>query len=353
MIPRWRMTLGLMLTLSAIFTFFRVPTASSQGLTVVVAEVDGELPEADPESELWDGATAVEVPLSAQNAARPMLLETNVRSVTVRALHNQVRIAIEVEWVDSTRDESVVRVEEFRDAVAIQFPLVDGPPFFCMGQAGGNVNIWHWKADWQADIARGARSDVEGTYPGMHVDSYPFADPTAGLAAGPATYLDSNYLPAFASGNLLARASYASPVEDLIAGGFGSLTSQSEDGQNVQGFGVWNGGGWRVIFSRDLSSPESEDIILVPGRLYSVAFAAWDGSNGERNGQKSTSQWISLGLEGAPPAAGPSGAAAATGAMEGFWFVVAPMLATAGLLAAGVAMALLVASLAAIARSKK
>ena len=33
-----------------------------------------------------------------------------------------------------------------------------------------------------------------------------------------------------------------------------------------------------------------------------MAFAAWDGANGERNGMKSTSQWVSLQVEGKGPA---------------------------------------------------
>jgi len=44
-------------------------------------------------------------------------------------------------------------------------------------------------------------------------------------------------------------------------------------------------------------------------KVYSVAFAAWDGANQERNGSKSTSQWVSFQLAGASPA--PSAAAPA------------------------------------------
>jgi len=101
-----------------------------------------------------------------------------------------------------------------------------------------------------------------------------------------------------------------SPVEDLVAGGFGTLTSEPAEGQNVQGNGTWENGRWRVVFNRDLASSESEDVTFKAGQVYSVAFAAWDGANGERNGQKSTSQWVSLQLEG-------QGAAAESAAPEG------------------------------------
>jgi hypothetical protein len=316
------LSLGLILA-AIVLTFFKVPLASSQGVTLVAAQVSGELPMTNPDSDLWQKSTALEVPLSAQNVTRPMILNTRVKSLTARALHNGSQIALLIEWADDTQNDQMVRVQDFRDAVAVQFPLTEGQPFFCMGQLGGNVNIWHWKADWQADIT--ARQDLHTLYPNMYVDQYPFADPAAGLAAGPGTYLDPNYLPALASGNLFASAALASPVEDLIAGGFGSLTAQPADGQNVKGYGVWANGKWRVIFSRDLASTEAADVSFAPGKVYSLAFAAWDGANGERNGQKSTSQWVSLQLEGAAPAVRPAQPAAAPFDWTGLAYVFAPM----------------------------
>jgi hypothetical protein len=323
------LSFSLILAVAAALTFFKVPLASSQGITLVAAEAAGDLPVDDPESAVWQNSTAVEVPLSAQNLTRPMLLNTKVKSVTARALHNGSQIVILVEWADDTMNDQMVRVQDFRDAVAVQFPLAEGQPFFCMGQQGGNVNIWHWKADWQADIA--ARQDMEALYPNMYVDQYPFADAAAGLAAGPGTYLDPNYLPALAAGNLFASAAFASPVEDLIAGGFGSLTAQPADGQNVKGYGVWGDGKWRVIFNRNLASAEAGDVIFAPGKVYVMAFAAWDGANGERNGQKSTSQWVSLQLEGAAavPEAQP---AARPYDWTGIVFVFGPMVLVAFLI---------------------
>ena len=203
-------------------------------------------------------------------------------------------------------------------------PLAEGQPFFCMGQQGGNVNIWHWKADWQADIT--ARKDMETLYPNMYVDQYPFTSVTEPNLAAPGDYTDPNYLPALASGNLFASATRASPVEDLIAGGFGSLTAQPADGQNVQGFGRWANGKWHVVFSRDLASKEADDVTFAPGKVYSMAFAAWDGANGERNGQKSTSQWVSLQVEGAAPVQPPRAQPTATpNSIEGIFWAVIPM----------------------------
>jgi hypothetical protein len=289
--------------------FFKVPLASSQGITLTAAQVSGELPLEDPDSPLWQQTTAIVVPLSAQTVSKPILREAKVRSISVRAVHNNQKIAFLVEWDDESRNDQTVRVQDFRDAVALQFPLISGQPFFCMGMQGGNVNIWHWKADWQADLA--AWQDMESLYPDMNVDQYPFAQ---GDFPSPADYRDVNYVPALAAENLFA-APRLSPVEDLVAGGFGTLTAEPEAGQNVQGYGVWENNRWRVVFSRDLVSEEAEDASFQAGQVYSVAFAAWDGANGERNGQKSTSQWVSLQLEGQPVTRVESAAAQGAGGL--------------------------------------
>jgi len=295
----------LILTTALFITLLKVPFASSQGITLTASQVSGGLPVKDPNSALWQQATALQVPLSAQTVNKPILRTTKVKSVSVRALHNDKQIAFLVEWDDNTKDAEALRVQDFRDAVALEFPQVQGQPFICMGMVGGNVNIWHWKADWQADIA--TWQDVESLYPNMDVDQYPFAK---GDKPSPADYQDANYLPAMASKNLIAMPRL-SPVEDLVAGGFGTLTSEPASGQNVQGYGVWENNKWRVIFSRDLTSSEADDVTFTPGQVYSVAFAAWDGSNGERNGMKSTSQWTSLQLESKAAAAPAAGAAQA------------------------------------------
>ena len=181
-------------------------------------------------------------------------------------------------------------MDEFRDSVAVQFPLVVGQPYFCMGQQGGDVNIWHWKADWQAALT--AQQQMRARFPNAYVDPYAFTEP--GEDALEAAYTDVNYLPARAVGNLIAPGVHKSSVEDLIAGGFGTLTSQPLEGQNVWGHGEWADGVWRVVFSRSLTAAEQEDVALALDQVHSVAFAAWDGANQERNGMKSTSQWVSL-----------------------------------------------------------
>ncbi len=295
MISHSRTLIVLAVMLTGLLMFFKIPVASSQGATIEAGLVEEELPLEDPDAERWLATTAIHVPLSAQNVAKPYLIGAHDRSVSVRALHNGEQIAIRLEWEDDTLNDDSVRVQDFHDAVAVQFPLVENQPYFCMGQQGGNVNIWHWKADWQAEMV--AWRDVNTAYQNMYVDEYTFAvGEGAVVAISPLDYTDTDYLPALSAGNLFASPQRPSPVEDLIAGGFGTLTAQALVGQNVHGTGIWKDGKWKVIVSRTIESEEPEDIHFRPGRVYPVAFAIWDGDHQERNGQKSTSQWLSLRL---------------------------------------------------------
>jgi hypothetical protein len=328
-----RVTLISLILLAIGLTFFKIPLASSQSLTLIATRVDGDLPLTDPDSALWQKSTAIDVPLSAQTVTIPRLNNTNVKSIKARALHNDQQLAILVEWSDPTQDDSMVRVQDFRDAVAVQFPLTAGEPFICMGMAGTDVNIWHWKSDWQADIS--ARQDMETAYPNMDVDYYPFAKTDR---PAPTDYADPNYVTAFQAGNSFAQV-HTTPVENLIAGGFGTLTSLPPDDQPVQGHGVYANGQWRVIFARDLKTGSSEDAQFEAGKSYSMAFAAWDGANNERNGQKSVSQWVSLSVNKPLAAAQPAKTASAAAPLDTGQIAILAIVAALLLFAIGVSIA--------------
>jgi len=137
--------LPVVVLVALLLTWLRAPLVSSQGLTLVAAHMAGDLPLTDPLDERWQATTALVVPLSAQMIARPILPEPRIKAVTVRALHNETQLALALEWADDTQNDQSLRVQDFRDGVAVQFPLAAGMPFYCMGQQGGDVNIWHWK----------------------------------------------------------------------------------------------------------------------------------------------------------------------------------------------------------------
>jgi DMSO reductase family type II enzyme heme b subunit len=72
--------------------------------------------------------------------------------------------------------------------------------------------------------------------------------------------------------------------------------------QNVAGQGVWHDGFWSVVFMRDLASKEADDVNFQPGKATPVAFAVWNGEQGDRNGRKMVSNWYQLLLEKNAPA---------------------------------------------------
>lgn len=88
----------------------------------------------------------------------------------------------------------------------------------------------------------------------------------------------------------------ASSVEDLVGGGFSTLTSKWQQGL-VQGNGIWDKGHWKVVVKRALQRREPESAIFRPGPLQTVAFAVWNGGVGERGGQKAVAPWVQLVLD--------------------------------------------------------
>ncbi|MBI2913521.1 MAG: hypothetical protein HYY03_06335 [Chloroflexi bacterium] len=277
--------LAAVLAAAAVLTQLDLRLASSQAVTLPVKETETEVPADDPLASVWQTAEPVEIPLSAQNVTAPMG-GGSIRSITVRALHNDDRIFFRLEWDDPTQDMSAFAPQDFRDAAAIQFPAkgVSTLPSFCMGQAGGQVNIWHWKADWQADIDRGF-VNVPQAYPNAAADYYPFQD-------------EDTFYPGRAAGNAFSQDQRTSPVENLVALGFGTLTHAQD--QTVNGKGVWQAGKWYVLFARDMEAQGDTYTPFSPGQTTNVAFAVWDGSTGERDGLKSVSQFADLKVEGVP-----------------------------------------------------
>lgn len=202
------------------------------------------------------------------------------RQVIVRAAHDGRRIAMLVEWASAkASDSAVLKVQDFSDAVAIQFSLTDRPGFIGMGDPFHPVNLWQWRATHPVG---GAVSQMTGLYPQRKTDLYPDAG--------------AQYQTAAMAGNTLAM-ELASPIQESNAYGFGTLVIQKPKQQGVSGGAMWKGGRLRAVFLRGLRGDNHRDVDLSPGRKVPVAFAVWDGRNGDRNGQKSVSSWHFLELE--------------------------------------------------------
>lgn len=252
-----------LIVVASVLGAFGIPLVSSEGMTIRSHLVHGDLPIATDDA-AWQQVSPITIPLSGQVITRPVWPEPTVRALTVRSIHNGTEIAFLLEWQDNTKNDRLTP-GTFRDGVAIGLPLGDAPAFFCMGQLDHYINIWHWKADWQTDIDRRAARTSEKKEGGVRTFE------------------------------VIPRR--VSSVEDLIGGGFSTLTTKDKQGR-VQGQAVWKDGVWHVVMRRPLVSEEQEnEATLIPGRIQTVSFAVWNGENKERNGQKAVAPWFQLSID--------------------------------------------------------
>ncbi len=159
LLKRRRIALGVVavFALAAVLQFTNTNPAVSQTLYLTAYE-SAKDPGLDPSHNAWDNSAVVRVPLTAQLGSYAAG-GGSVQTVRAKALHYNDTLYIRVEWTDATMDEATTRVEDFSDAVALEFPSKTATtvPAVCMGQADAGVNIWHWRADSDA----GLRDPVE------------------------------------------------------------------------------------------------------------------------------------------------------------------------------------------------
>ena len=245
-------------------TWLEVSTVSSHGIVIRSHFMSGETP-SDPTDPAWETVSALPVPLSGQVITRPVWPEPSAKALSIRSIHNGKEISFLLEWQDATRNERLTP-GVFRDGAAIALPLGNAPAFFCMGQLDHYLNIWHWKADWQSDVdRRAARTKKKG-----------------------------NKRRGIRRFEVIPRR--PSSVEDLIGGGFSTLTSKKRQGR-IKGQAEWKRGFWRVVMKRPLTNSGDDlenEALLQAGRLQAIAFAVWNGENKERNGQKAVAPWMQL-----------------------------------------------------------
>lgn len=205
----------------------------------VVHSPAGELD--GPNAGDWSEVPASDVPLTSAPSGAPNADDTTVEEIDVQSATTEDRLYLRLRWTDATRDANVSQFRSFTDAVAVQFPANrSSRPPIAMGGQDNRVNVWYWGSD-------------TGT-------------------------------------------------QELIAGGTGSTTAVQSPA--IEAEGSYEGSGenatWTVVYSRSLEAPgENRTSIDEDGDL-DVAFAVWNGSNGERAGQKAVSEWYYFPMSGGP-----------------------------------------------------
>jgi mono/diheme cytochrome c family protein len=244
----------------------------SSDRVLVSKRLKGGLPSTDPLAAAWAKAPPLRTalhPLWNHGVAAPEL--------SIRSLNDGSTIAFLLEWTDVTRDTDFVRPQDFRDTIAMQFASRGGYAPIAMGSRDTEVTIWQWKADWQEQIDRGRRVSVMDIHPWRIEEPYPFPAATA-----------------FEAGNQAALEKRGAPAEEATTRRFGTWASLPASAQQVMGRGIWRDGRWHVVLSRQRTHADSK-LVLESG--VHIAFAVWNGSARDRNGQKAISSWYSLALE--------------------------------------------------------
>jgi dimethylsulfide dehydrogenase subunit gamma len=158
------------------------------------------------------------------------------------------RLYVKLRWSDPSRDVETT-ADRFRDGAAVQFALgsAEDTPHM-MGLTEAPVNIWYWRAD-------------------------------------------------------------SNTAESLAAGGPGSTTRLAD--QPVSADSAYGAGQsvrdlqWTVVMSRPLAATGEHVVDLAGKSQQPLAFAVWQGAEGQRDGQKSAStDWIMLDLSTLAPSDG-------------------------------------------------
>ncbi len=279
-IPRRFMTMGglaAVLLVAGVLQLADANPAASQTMTLTAWQAPSD-PGLDPFAPIWGQTLFIQAPLTAQ-AGSYAAGGGSIPVVWARALHYNNTLYVRLEWEDSTPDDSTLRVDQFSDAAAIEFPAKSATtvPAVCMGQADAGVNIWQWRADSQAGIG-----DPADRYANALVDMYPSKDDL---------YYTARYV-----GNPYARPDQG-PVQNLLAQAFGTISPS--DVQDVRGHGEYRNGRWAVVFARPFTGAAPDLATFTPGTTTDIAIAVWNGSEGDRNGRKAISQFMALSISGA------------------------------------------------------
>lgn len=256
--------------------------------TIDAGFLDGTLPLDDPLDAAWQDAKPLRVAVFPQQITVPTLAQAGIDSIDVRALYSAEELGFLVQWRDELEntEDSLAR---FHDAVAVQLPaaLAKDPPPFTMGGPGQPVHILQWRASWQADIDRGGAYEerVAAIHPRIVRDVPPEAVLPPEVA--------ELWSPGLALANPVSVVQPRSPVDELVAEGFGSATSLAQS--RARGRGERRDGSLLVALGVPRErSPAGER--LSAGSVWPVGFAVWLGSMDNRGGRKHWSNWVSVSL---------------------------------------------------------
>lgn len=182
-----------------------------------------------PTAEGWSSVPASDVPLSSAPSGVPNAGDTSIDRVHVQAVRSSGTFYVRLQWADPSRNVSADGTRQFVDAAAVQFPAdTSSRPPIAMGGRDNRVNVWYW------------------------------------------------------AGN--------GGTQELLAGGAGTTTTFPSPA--VAANATYEDGTWTVVYSRPVAPEDANRTDLGSTDTLDVAFAVWNGGNGERAGRKAVSEWF-------------------------------------------------------------
>ncbi len=227
---------------------------------ILASYTAGEIP-GDPDSPVWDETQGVIMKLSAQLTVPPRWQFANVDRLLVDALYNDREFGILVQWDDRTEDREHQEDDYPSEPQAsgrgsfpsgsVVFPTRDDLAKLRQKLFADALSI-----QFPAEIGEGAKRPFFALgEPGAPVESWRFRADRDGE-------------------RFTAKGFHLPPenVEKLFT------NAKYDDGR------------WKVVFK----APLAEDGGITPGKYVPIAFAAWDGANGESGTRCAISSWYWL-----------------------------------------------------------
>ncbi len=261
----------------------------TQAADITVKKITGLLP-TSPLAAIWQQVPATDVAVAPQQMTTPKLAKASISKITAQALTDGKSIAWRVSWADPAPNFNV-DVGRFSDAVAIELPLTKFAAPMMGHRGGGKVQIIYWRGLWQKDIDEGFQ-DVQNVHPNYLNNLYWFANDKKRPYHVPESFknpVSQQWFIAHQAGNPMATFSRSEPAQELIAEGWGTLTNQPESATTAKG--VWKDGRWAVIFIRPLKTNDPNDYQFARGEKGQIAFAVWQGGDGNVGARKHWSFW--------------------------------------------------------------
>jgi Ethylbenzene dehydrogenase len=273
-------------TIGGTLTALALTQTSAQGVLVIRSAGRAARSAAHPDDAAWRGVPEIRVPLLPQQLIPPSLDAAGVASLAVRAMHDDTTLAFRLAWDDPSLDD-LDGVRKYHDAVAVMLPTAPGAaPAITMGAAGIPVHILQWRATWQRDLD--GKTGVDQIYPRVVHDVMPDDVLSPEVAA--------DYWVGRKAGNPLSQTRRTTPIEQVVAEGFGTTTHLPRT--DAAGAGVHDGSGWKVAITVPRERPDAGEA-LAGGREWHVAFAVWLGDRENRGGRKHYADWVPLRIEDA------------------------------------------------------